>query len=709
MLNSQYFPLHYAQAHKAASFVSPRALTTVARSLAVAGVFSMPMLAQAAVERVEILSRTPFVTQQADNKYERIEGRLHYAVDPNVAANAPIVDVKLAPRNAQGLVEFSGDFTLIRPVDGKANNGKLLYEVNNRGNYWLFNLFQNGVFSNDLNSAEAQGDNWLLDQGYSLLWTGWNWDVVEGGQRQQLTLPVAREANGDAIQGVVVNEIVVNAPTNASSHLGILARGYPFAPGAQESAELTVRDTPEGERVVISRDAWQLAKVEDGKVIPDDTSVYLSTGFEPGRIYELRYTAENPVVTGLGLAAVRDALSFFRYEEQDKAGQRNPLLDQQGTLPEHVLAFGISQSGRVLQTMLLDGLHVDEQQRPTFDGGFLHVAGGGKGSFNHRFAQTTRHFSPHEESIYPTDYFPFATVTQRDEVLGKEASVLDNAKKVGVVPKLVYTASSTDYWARAASLLHTDTEGKTDLPLDDHARAYLLSGAQHVIATPPERGIYENCLLPTDYRPQLRALLVALDQWVVEDKAPPASRIPSIENGTLVSLADYKGALADVVDDLRKPTRYLQPPRLQLGERFDAEGISDVQPPVFGKAYNTLVPQVNADGNELAGLIAPQVAVPVGAYLGWNLRNANAGAPDALARLYGSFIPWSAEQVAQHYPSRDAYVQQVEQVARQQVQERVLLEQDVEAVVAKAAGLYDRVVAKPVTDQQCSYQQAAKS
>lgn len=674
-----------------------------------AALFSLALVpaAQAAVERVEITSRTPLANGQAFGQagaYERITGRLHYAVDPSNDANLPIVDLALAPRDARGKVRFAGDFTLIRPIQGARANGRLLYEVNNRGNYWLFSLFQNGPFTNDLADPASIGDGWLLEQGYSLLWTGWNWDVVPGGNRQGIDLPVARQRGGAPIQGKVVNEIFLNAPAKAAPHRGILAKGYPFAPGARETAELTVRDTPTGTRTVIPRSQWQLARLDGDKVVPDDGSVYLETGLLPGRIYELSYTAQDPVVVGLGLASIRDAISFFRHEPRDAAGQRNPLLDQGGKLPTATLAFGISQSGRVIQSMLLQGLHVDEQRRPTFDGAFVHVAGAGKGGFNYRWAQTTRHFSHFEESTYPTDYFPFTTVPQTDDVSGARGSVLDRARASGVVPKLIYTSSSTDYWVRAASLLHTDTAGRQDLPLAPNARAYLLSGAQHVIATPPARGVYENCLSPTDYRPQLRALLAALDGWVAQGTTPPDSRIPTIADGSLVGLDAYLAALDGLPAALRRPTDYLRPPRLDLGPRFASEGIPEVQPPVFGARYGALVPQVGADGNELAGLKTPQVAVPLGAYLGWNLRTDAAGAPQGLARLFGSFVPRAAGDL----PARQVYVQQVERVAREQVQQGVLLARDVAAVVRQAGAFHDRVAALAPGQRDCGYLAAAK-
>jgi len=697
-------------------------LHTAALALLAALLGMTAPIASARVDRVEITSRSPVADGRAFGRagaYELVVGRLHYSVDPADPGNRTIVDLPLAPRDASGRVAFSGDFTLLRPAAGSRSNGRLLYEVNNRGNYRLLDLFQDSAVSNAVGDAAAKGNDWLLAQGYSLLWTGWNWDVQPGNGRQTIDLPVARQADGQPITGPVISEIFVNAPTRAAAHAGLLAIGYPFADGAQAKATLTVRDKPDGPRTTIAREQWTLARIDQGREVADDRHVLLRTGFEPGRIYELGYEARDPVVTGLGLAAIRDAVSFFRYQDRDRAGTPNPLLTGDGRLPRHVLGFGLSQSGRVIQTLLLDGLEIDEQRRPVFDGAFVHVAGGGKGGFNYRFAQTTRHFSHYEESIYPTDYFPFATTVQRDPVTGRRASVLDHAREARAVPRLIYTASSTDYWVRAASLLHTDPIGREDIDLDPKARAYLLAGAQHVVAVPEQREIYENCLSPVDYRPHLRALLTALDAWVSAGIAPPASRLPRIADGTLVEIDAYLAAAAPVPG--RKPTGYLQPPYLDLGPDFDRTGVASRQPPVFGRHYGSLVPQVDSSGNDRAGVFAPEVQVPVGSFLGWNLRREPAGAPEGLARLYGSLIPFapSAEarrasgdqrpSLAERYSSKDDYLGRVNAAVQAQVRDRLLLVADVPAVVARASGLYDRVRALPAGESSCRYQRAPGS
>ncbi|GHU05236.1 hypothetical protein FACS1894205_4850 [Alphaproteobacteria bacterium] len=671
----------------------------------------------ASVEKIEILERSPVEAGRsfgAVGAYERITGRLHYSLSPEEAANQPIIDLKLAPKNSEGKVEFSGDFVLLRPVKSEKANGALLYEVDNRGNVFLFNQFNNGPLSNDLTKPEALGDGWLLEQGYTLLWSGWNWDVVPGNNRHQIDLPIARNADGSSLTGKVGYEFVVNAPAKSSSYLGILAKGYPFADNAREGAELTVRDAPNGERTVVPRSEWRFARFEADKIIDDATSIYVEGGLAPGRLYELTYVAKDPKIVGLGLAAIRDALSFFRFEEKDRAGSLNPLAEPGSSLPDRTEVFGISQSGRAIQTILIAGLHVDEKGRSVIDGAFVHVAGGGKGGFNIRFGQTTRHFSPYEERLYSTDYFPFATVDQTDPVTGERGGILARAHQLKAVPKVIYTSSSTDYWARSASLLATDTEGKKDLGLDPNARLYLLAGGQHVVYGAPTRGIYENCINPFDYRPQLRALQVSLDRWVAKKGVPPASAYPRIADGGLVTIKGYKNQFPKL-PDLRLPNSYLQPDRFDYGPDFAKKGVIALWPPIPGRPYGTLIPAPDRDGNDKSGIRSVAIELPLGSYLPWNLRNQAAGASEQLARLYGSFIPFAATEevreanndprasLEKRYANVESYVARVQVVAKAQAEKGYLLESDIPRIVESSRSFYERVRDRNPSDASCAY------
>jgi hypothetical protein len=660
---------------------------------------SAPALLQAVragaeVVGVEITSRKPFADGMAFGSvgsYEVMTGRLHYAVDPGKPANARIVDLRYAPRDAAGRVVFAGDFLVLKPVDLARGNHRLFYDVNNRGNLVALGLFNQGERTNRPGTAADAGNGFLMREGYTVAWSGWNWDVANGDNRLQIDLPIATNA-GRPITGTVVAEIVVSERSDTEPFAWGDSRGYPVVDAADNAgATLTVRDTQTAPRVQVPRSSWRFA---------DETHVRLPGGFAPGRIYELVYEARDPRVVGLGLTAIRDTLSFLRFARADAAGVPNPLARRSGDGalrpdPEEVLIFGMSQSGRVIQHMLLLGLHADERRRMVFDGALVHVPGAGKGSFNHRFAQTTRHPSQHEDHQYPTDFFPFGTTPATDPVTGETGDVLEPARALGLVPRIFYTSSSTEYWTRSASLLHTDVTGTHDATLDERVRLYSMAGAQHGAAGPRSRGIYENPRNPLDYSPLLRALLKAMDRWVSTGAAPPPSRYPRIDKGELVTVAAYREHFPKV-PDLRLPTANLQPPRLDLGPRFKAEGIVDRQPPAFGPPYVTLVPDPDSYGIDRAGVRLPEVEVPLGTYTGWNLRRAEVGAVDALARWAGSFLPFaSTEEERIHagdprpslealYPSPAVYVERLVTTAERLRSEGLLLDEDAAAYADRA-------------------------
>jgi hypothetical protein len=307
--------------------------------------------------------------------------------------------------------------------------------------------------------------------------------------------------------------------------------------------------------------------------------------------------------------------------------------------PSRSLIFGLSQSGRLIQTMLLRGIHVDEAGKPVFDGAFIHVAGGGKGGFDDRFSQPTRHFSVLEDRIYPTDYFPFTTTRERDPVTGAEASVLDAARRLGAVPKLFYVNDSSEYWNRSASLIHTDPAGMRDAGIAPEARVYLIAGAQHYVGRQRDRGIFTNCVDPLNHYRVLRALLLALDRWVRKGEEPPPSTYPHIADGTLISVAAYK-ELFPRIPGMGMPESNLRPPRLDLGPRFPSEHIADIVPPRAGAPFETLVPKPNDDGLDQGGIELPEMVVPLGTRTGFNTRNEAAGFPWATGRWDGSFFPF---------------------------------------------------------------------
>ncbi|RMF16631.1 MAG: hypothetical protein D6757_02590, partial [Alphaproteobacteria bacterium] len=479
--------------------------------------------AAARVVRVEILERGDFAQGRSFGSvgaYEKIRGRLHYAVDPQATINRAIVDLDLAARNAHGLIEFSGDFLLLRPKRPARGNHTLLFDVTNRGNLTALSIFNSERSGNNPTSA---GNGFLMRRGFTLLAAAWNWDVPPGNDRLMIDLPVARNPDGTPITGRIAYEFEVEQPTRTAFVGGISARGHPLAD--DPAPVLTVRDAPEAPRRIIPPQHYRLTRRDDsGREVPARLHVTADFDFQPGRIYELVVRVKDPRVVGLGLAAIRDSMRWAR-EEAANAIHR-------------AIIFGHSQSARLIATMIRDGLFVDATG-PVFEGAYLRVAGGGKGSFNFRFAQTTRHFSQFEEHIYPTDEFPFSTAPSVDPVTGRKASLLDRARALGHVPKIFFTNTSTEYWSRAASLLHTTVDGRVDLLPDPGTRIYALLGTQHFFARWKTPRMLEYCVNPVDKRPVARALLMAMTRWLADGRTPPDNRYPTLARGELGDAPAY--------------------------------------------------------------------------------------------------------------------------------------------------------------------------
>ena len=647
----------------------------------------------AEVVRVQIDQRQPFADGHAfgdTGPYERIQGRLHFEVDPEHAANDRIIDLQLAPRNERGRVEFWSDFDLLTPVDPQKGNGRLLMGINNRGNKLMLGAFNNRGGNNPQSLGDA-GNGFLMRQGYAILWCGWNGDVLPGGNRLVMGLPIATQ-NGQTITGRMYAEIIVDNPVRSQPFYWGNSDVYPSVSPDNTAATLTMRPNRSEPAVEVARDRWSFGRWEQDKLVADPRHVYLQDGFRPGWIYELLYTARDPRVTGLGFAAVRDAVSFFRYAAEDSQGVANPLADA----IRYAYIFGISQSGRFIHHYIYEGFNGDSQGRAVFDGAMPHVGGAGKGSFNHRFAQTTRYSSQFEENLYPTDVFPFTSVPQTDPQTGEQGDMLRRARQRGPVPKIFFTQTSAEYWSRSASLLHTDVAGTVDLPLDPDVRIYFISGAQHVVSGSTSPGIYQYPRNILDHRPVLRALLVALDRWVSHGEPPPPSAYPKIADGSLVDLPTYR-LMFPAIPDVDTPQVMNQPLRLDAGPRYWSEGIADHVPPIVGAPYGALVPAVDRDGNAIAGIRLPEIEVPLATYTGWNLRAAAHGGEGMLSRFIGAYFqfPVTAQKradagdprlsILERYPRAQDYLEQVAQAAQDLRARRLLLDEDVQAIQQRAA------------------------
>ena len=643
---------------------------------------------EARVVRVEVTRRSDLAGGRSFGTvgpYEKLVGRLHCAVRPDDPRNRAIVDLDLAPRNASGEVESVADFYLLRPKDATRGNGSLVLEIPNRGGKGVLAMVNGGKPSLDPETPEELGDGFLMERGFTVAWVGWQWDVRDEPGRMRLEAPVASD-HGRPIGGLVRDDftLVERRDEVPLGHLiggGIGGTEYETADPRSRLNVLTVRDTPLGARQAVPRRDWSFAGTR---------GIRLAKGFEPGRIYELVYVARDPRVAGLGFAAVRDFVSYLKHAPDSLA----PVARAHGV--------GTSQSGRFLRHLLYEGWNADEDGRRVFDGLIPHVAGGGRGNFNHRFAQPSRDAQPMSAILYATDLYPFADLPLRDPVSGRSEGLLDRAAADGALPKVFHTNTSYEYWSRGASLVHTTPDGRADAAVPANARVYLYTGLQHFSPPfPPQRGGGDNRSAyrqsPLPVRWFWRAMLVNLDAWVRDGVEPPASRYPRIDDGTLVPLASFAfPGLPGVT-----------PPRdvhcavaSDFGPDF-AKGIFTRQPPAAGAVYPCLVPQVDEDGNETAGVRLPELAAPVATYTGWNLRDASTGAPWARVSFLGSYFPLPKDEAAraqagdprpsivERHGDRDRYFGRYAAAALVLARERFLLAQDVPAILQQGLAEWD--------------------
>ena len=676
------------------------------------------------VTRLEITSQRPLADGQsfgAVGTYTQIDGMAYFAVDPLHPANETIADIKLAPRNEQGLVEFSADFRVLQPDDPANGNGRLLLDVLNRGK---------ALALRNINSAPDiapdvpldPGNGFLMRQGYTVVWCGWQHDVPDTPGLLRLYAPEALD-DGQPVSGRIVVTFQPNSVVQSQYLSDRMHRAYSSNHLEDWQSVMTVQDDEDAPEQVIPREQWWFARFEDGRRVPDPCYVHLAGGFQPGKVYQIIYTTTGAPIVGLGLLATRDIASHLRFDDvsgevHSPSGEgsgwgRHPI--------EHAYAFGVSQSGRFLRSLLYHGLNRDEAGRDVFDGFMPHVAGGKRGEFNQRFAQPSSQATRSVNSL-----FPFADSPQTDPDTGLTDGLLSRLSSQGELPKVMYTYTSSEYWAGHGALVHTDVEGRQDIEPPDAVRVYAIAGAQHALGGLPltdvdpvdgYRGAHTfNCI---EYRPLLRAALVNLDRWVSHGQAPPRSQYPRIADTTAVPPADAAPAL-EAIPGVKLPRPIRKFTRLDFGP--DA-GVPTVVPATIGREFPCLVSQVDADGNEVAGIRMPLVSVPLATHLGWNRRHADIGGEGQTlstggssgGTLRGSSIPFAATRsereaagdprpsIEERYGSRKNYLDQIEAAARQLVADGYLLDEDVRPLVAQAAEHFAAMAdslaeAQPVAD-----------
>ncbi|MDB5927680.1 MAG: hypothetical protein JWN13_6616 [Betaproteobacteria bacterium] len=617
--------------------------------------------------RTAVLDGKPFSDAGA---YEKIAGTMHFAIDPDHPLHRQITDIDAVQKNLNGRVEFSADFHLLKPADARKGNGRLLLDVPNRGRKVALGMFNSTQRVPDPKTPADFGNGFLMRQGYTVAWIGWQPDVPRVDGLMALDVPRAIGVTGFIRCELRPNTRVDTLPLADRYHV----------PNAtvdldDPHARLTVREHAGAAAVEVPRTAWRFS---------DPGHITLIGGFKPGSIYHAVYRSANPQLVGLGFLAVRDTAAWLRW---GSAASGNPCADAL----QRAYLFGVSQSGRFLRQMLFLGLDEDEQGRIVFDGVMPHVAGGRRGEFNLRLGQPSLNAIESVGSLPP----------HNDE------GVFKRLRQRGRVPRILATNTAAEYWRGDGSLIHTDSDGRSDAEPADFVRTYLFAGTQHTPgALPPlsadpntgSRGYHRFNVV--DYAPLLRAALVNLDRWVSDSVEPPPSAFPRIAEGTAVE-AESLGAFFRALPAMRFPDRVERPVRLDFGPDID-RGIA-AYPPAPGAPYRSYVSSIDADGNELAGIRPPELAAPLSTYTGWNPRHPDQGAPGDLMSMMGSTSPFQLTRaarertgdprlsIAERYLSRAAYLERVRETTRKLIAARHVLAEDLEAIIDRAGRLWDWV------------------
>ena len=618
-------------------------------------------------------------------QYEKIRGIAYGEVDPSDPRNAVITDIELAPVNAQGMVEYSMDIFILKPVDLNRGNHRILFDFNNRGQMRV-GLFNDAVTTNNPTSAKDAGTGFIMNLGYTVVGSGWE-PAVSGVDAMKIIVPVATK-DGATITGPSYEYIVFDNDKTATSRLA-----YAAANTDKSQAALTVRERLDDQPTTVPATGW-------GYTSEDGTEICLlpsGTPFQQSYIYEFTYTTKNPVIAGIGLAATRDFVSFLR-TATDAEG--NPLAGD----VQHTFSYSISQPSRTLNDLQELGFNEDLNGQRVFDGILSHTGGGSGDQINFRFAQTGRTERNRQNHLYPESVFPFAHQVLTDHLSGKTAGRGERGEASGTTPKRFEINTANEYWVKACSLLHTDTQGN-DLLDPENVRFYLLSGLSHGVGDITNKGEGQQFTNAVSPHAAHRALLAALDEWVSEGTTPPESQIPRRSVDAALAVPQL-GSLTGIVpqDELGWPdipgvtynglttTRY----HLDFGEDIDSGIASNYPPSVAGRpAYAIFVSKVDEDGNEVAGVRLPEVEAPVATTTGWPLRRAGFSENEG-CESNGQHIPFAvtkAERVAsgdprlsleERYKNHDGYVQAVTKAARKLEKQRFLLPADVKQYIKDA-------------------------
>ena len=615
--------------------------------------------------------------------YEKLVGKAFGEVDPDDPRNSVITDIRHAPRNSAGMVEYSMDVYILAPIDRSRGNHRVLFEVNNRGSKLAisgpFGNFNDGVSGgNDPSDSADAGNGFLMREGYTLVWSGWDVSVAPTNSNLTITVPIARNPDGSSIVGPALEEFVIDNSTTLSGALT-----YPAATLDKGQANLTVRNHFGDAPIPVPMTGWEYASANSIRLLP------AGTAFQSGTLYEFTYLAKDALVAGLGFTATRDFASFIRRAAADDRGVANPVARD----VQFIYSFGASQPARFMHDFFSLGLNEDEQGRRVFDGILNWLGAGTGGFFNYRFAQPGRTHRQHIGRWYPEFRFPFTNQIIGDPVTGQTDGRLRKCQLTDTCPKIFEANSENEYWSKAGSLLHTDTFGNDlNLHAAPNTRVYLFSSLAHVPATGP--GMCQQPRNPVSPNPGLRALLVALDEWVTRGVEPPRNRVPERLNGTLVSSLPQELAGFPHIPGIKYNGLLHTGDLFDFGSSFDNGILTTVPPAIKDSVYPALIPQTDSDGNDIAGIRLPDIAAPLATYTGWALR-AGPAADDG-CDPFGQQIAFPqtrADRLAkddprlsieERYKDHDGYVKAVRNAVQRLVSRRFLLREDADEYIRAA-------------------------
>jgi hypothetical protein len=666
-------------------------MSYAAAALLFAAIF-LSSLADAGITKIVIEKREPFANGHefsVTGAYEKLVGKAYGEIDPKNPLNKVIVNLDKAPRNARGNVEYWVEISVLKPLDMRRGNDTIFYDTLNRGNKGMrFNV--GAARSNDPSALEHAGDGFLMRQGYTMVWSGWQGDILPGNERMTAGFPAAKAPNGSPIRRWITSEFVFQRPSFSvplSFDRGSRdIRPYPAVEESMAQAKLFRRSAPHAAPEPVARSEWSFARCTDGAAqTPSNTDICFPAGFSPDAIYELVYEAREPIVMGLGFAATRDLVAFLRRE----TAETNFLSYESGSgrrTPRWAIAFGSSQAGRFLKDLLYQGFNQDENKRIVFDGLMPHISGSRRIFVNAEFAMPGRFPTALEGHYYPGDEFPFTYETMTDPITKKTDGLLARCRSQQACPKIMHWDSGTEAYQGRNSLVITDPMGKTEVSVPANVRLYYFSGTQHGPAEKPSRDTCQQLSNPLSYQETQRALVVALQDWVTKGIEPPKSRFPRLGDATLVQSVREKQGFPAI-------------PGVRYNGKLNDAFLNDQRklPPehIAGTEYRLLVPKVDADGNEIGGVRSVELQVPTATHAGWNLR-AKGYMEDELCYLVGSYIPFAKTKeereksgdprpsLEERYKDNADYVQKLALAARTLIEERLLLPEDAERIISAA-------------------------